>query len=75
MSDPNRHTRRAPHMEKYIEIVPCYQDDFPDAHVVRLIVGNQRFQLDDFKETKAEAVWMGDMLCIALAGIVEDSKK
>ena len=63
-------TRRAPHMERYTNITPCVVRDCPDAHVLWLKVGNQSFMLSaggqDYHDTKEEAEWARDMLCIAL---------
>lgn len=68
-----RSTRRNPEMEKYVEVRPSVMEDFPDAHSVILTVANQQFVIGRFaSETKAEAEWMRDMLCVALAKIVRD---
>lgn len=62
-------------MEKYVEIAPVVMDGFPDAHNVFLKVTNQRFQVTPWGcETKENAEWTRDMLCIALAKIVADSR-
>lgn len=69
MQDENWTTRRAPHMERYTNIRPVIVQDFPDAHLLFLKVDNQEFSIDSgahFYETKAEAEWARDMLCIAL---------
>jgi hypothetical protein len=69
-----RTTRRAPQMEKYVEIKPAVMDGFPDAHNVFLKVTNQSFCVSPYGcESKAHAEWMRDMLCVALAKIVADS--
>lgn len=69
-------TRRSPEMEKYTEVRPVVMMDFPSAHHVFLKVTNQEFCVTPHGcETKDEAEWMRDMLCIALAKIVEDSKQ
>lgn len=69
-----RETRRAPEMEKYVRIAPVVVDGEPDAHNVFLKVGNQEFTLGPFAcETKDDALWTQDMLCIALARIVSDA--
>jgi hypothetical protein len=68
-------TRRNPEMEKYVEIQPVVMEDCPDAHRVYLKVTNQRFQVTPYGcETREEAEWVRDMLCIALAKIVADSR-
>lgn len=63
-------TRRAPHMERYTEITPVVVQDYPDAHVLWLKIGNQRFTIDaggqDYYDTREEAEWARDMLCIGL---------
>lgn len=75
-SNPQRYTRRAPHMERYVEVRPVVVEDFPDAHLVFLKVGNQGFSLDHggcgYFETRKEAEWTMDMLCIALDRMVRD---
>lgn len=72
-------TRRAPHMEKYTEISPIVVKDYPDAHVLRLKVGNQRFTLDaggqPYYDTRDEAEWARDMLCIALDEMVKPDRR
>jgi hypothetical protein len=71
-------TRRAPHMERYTEITPVVVRDTPDAHMLWLKVGNQSFTLSaggqDYHDTKEEAEWARDMLCIALDQMVRDNK-
>lgn len=66
-------TRRARHMERYTEIRPVVVRDTPDAHLLFLKVGNQSFALSaggqDYHDTKEEAEWARDMLCIALDAI------
>lgn len=63
-------TRRAPHMERFTEIKPCVVKDHSDAHTLSLKIGNQTFRLSsgvgEFYDTKDEAEWVRDMLCIAL---------
>lgn len=63
-------TRRAPHMEKYTVIQPCVVQDVPGAHTLSLKIGNQVFRLSngvaEFFDTKEDAEWSRDMLCIAL---------
>jgi len=66
-------TRRNPEMERYVTIQPVVMEGFPDAHNVYLTATNQRFHIGGFGcETKEDAEWMRDMLCIALAKIVAD---
>jgi hypothetical protein len=70
MTTENHITRRAPHMERYTDITPCVVKGYPDAHVLWLKIGNQSFTLSaggqDYFDTKEEAEWTRDMLCIAL---------
>lgn len=67
-------TRRAPQMEKYVEIRPTAMEGSPDAHNVFLKVTNQEFCVSKYAcETKEEAEWTRDMLCVALAKIVADA--
>ncbi len=68
-------TRRAPHMERYVEIRPVLVRDWPDAHLVFMKIGNQQFQIGDALETKEEAEWSRDMLCIALDRISRDQTR
>lgn len=66
-------TRRAPHMERYVTITPVVIEDWPDAHHVFLQVTNQRFCVTpDGCETKEEAEWTRDMLCVALDQVVRE---
>jgi hypothetical protein len=68
-------TRRAPHMERWTRIQPIVVQDFPDAHILILKVGNQEFRIDSgngFFDTKEEAEWSRDMLCIALDAMARD---
>jgi hypothetical protein len=68
-------TRRNPEMEKYVEIAPVVMDGWPDAHHVFLKITNQRFCVTPHGcETKDEAEWHRDMLCIALAKLVADHR-
>lgn len=68
-------TRRAPHMERFVEVAPVIMPDAPDAHNVFLKVENQRFQITPYGcETKEEAEWMRDMLCIALDQVVQSTR-
>ncbi len=62
-------------MRKYTLILPVVMEDFPDAHNVFLQVTNQRFCITPHGcESKEQAEWFRDQLCVALAKIVEDSK-
>lgn len=70
---PEHVTRRNPEMERYTEIKPVVVEGFPDAHTVWLKATNQSFCVDHYSETKEEAEWMRDMLCVALAKIVADA--
>jgi len=66
-------TRRAPHMERYVTIAPVVIEDWPDAHHVFLQVTNQRFCVTPHGcETKEEAEWTRDMLCVALDQIIRE---
>ena len=68
-------TRRNPEMEKYVEIRPVVMEGSPDAHNVFLKVTNQSFCVSHYRcETKEDAEWMRDMLCVALAKIVADAR-
>lgn len=60
-------------MEKYVPLAPVVMEGFPDAHNVFLQVRNQRFTIGYAAETKQEAEWVRDMLCIALARIAADA--
>lgn len=61
-------------MEKYTSIAPVVVEDLPDAHNVFLHATNQRFCVTAFAcETKEEAEWTREMLCIALAKIVNEN--
>lgn len=72
---PENVTRRNPEMERYTEIMPCVVEGFPDAHTVWLKVPNQSFCIGAHaSETKEEAEWLRDMLCVALAKVVADNK-
>ncbi len=65
-------TRRNPEMEKYVTISPVVMDGSPDAHNVFLQVTNQQFHIGHACETKEDAEWTRDMLCVALAKVVRD---
>lgn len=68
-------TRRNPEMEKYIEIQPVVMQGYPDAHNVFLKVTNQRFCVTPYAcETRENAEWTRDMLCVALAKIAADAR-
>lgn len=63
-------TRRAPHMERYIEMIG--HEGLPGEDSgwrVRLRVGAQSFTLD-YVGTLEEASWMRDMLAIALDELI-----
>lgn len=67
-------TRRNPEMEKYVEIRPVTIEGHPDAHNVFLKVTNQSFRVTPYGcETKEEAEWTRDMLCVALGKVVSDA--
>jgi hypothetical protein len=78
VSEVKHVTRRAPHMERYTEIKPIVVDGSPDAHTLWLKVGNQSFILSAggqvFHDTKQEAEWARDMLCIALDAMTQDKR-
>jgi uncharacterized protein DUF1778 len=62
-------TRRAPHMERYVEIKPC--SSTTDEHRVMLVVEQQSFEIGPYpSEDKEHAEWLRDMLCVALAKLV-----
>jgi hypothetical protein len=61
-------------MEKYVEIRPVVMEGSPDAHNVFLKVTNQSFCVTPYGcETKEDAEWSRDMLCVALEKIVADA--
>ena len=50
-------------------------EDFPDAHNVFLVVGNQSFCVTPYAmETKTSAEMMAEMLRLALQCIVDESR-
>lgn len=59
-------------MKKYTEIKPVVVEGSPDAHTIWLKCGNQRFCLSQYQDTKEEAEWMQDQLCVALDSIVRE---
>lgn len=60
-------------IKKYTDIKPVVMEGFPDAHNVFLQVTNQRFCVTPYGcDTKEDAEWMRDMLCVALERIVID---
>lgn len=65
-----------PHpLEKYVTIAPVVMEDFPDAHHVFLQVTNQRFCVTPHGcDTKEDAEWTRDMLCVALGKILETER-
>lgn len=69
MPETSHTSRRAPHMERYVE-VSQFRRGFPWK--VRLKVGHQSFDIGDGHDTQEEAEWMRDMLCIALDAIVDE---
>lgn len=74
MGEQEHTTRRAPHMERFTKIIPVIMQDYPDAQNVFLAVGNQSFCVSSYGcETKEEAEWMRDMLCIALDQLVREA--
>lgn len=72
-ADEERPTRRAPHMERYVVIRPQPSEDEPDRYQMRLEIGNQGFQINGGPgcENEENALWMRDMLCIALDNLVK----
>ncbi len=74
MTDAEYTTRQAPQMERYVTIAPVVMEGFPDAHNVFLQVTNQRFCVSPYGcDTKDDAEWLRDMLCIALAKVAADA--
>jgi hypothetical protein len=73
----NPPTRRAPHMEKYIVVLPQPGDGEPDRHIVRLEIGVQGFEIGNGigYEDRQHAEWMRDMLAIALDNLVKAEKE
>ena len=60
-------------LRKFIEIKPVVVQGEPDAHNVFLQVTNQRFCVTSYAcETKEDAEWTADMLCVALEKIVQE---
>lgn len=61
-------------MQKYTDIKPVVMEGFPDAHHVFLQFTNQRFCVTPHGcNTKEDAEWMRDQLCVALDQIVRDN--
>ncbi len=61
-------------MERYVEIKPVVMRGWPDAHNVFLKATNQSFCVSPYGcESKEDAEWVRDMLCVALAKIVADN--
>jgi hypothetical protein len=52
---------------KVVVVQKCVVQDWPDAHAVRLHVGNQHFPVGDAWETREEADFYAGMLRQALA--------
>lgn len=66
-------TRTIGDLEKYTEIRSVVVEGAPDAHAVFLKVTNQSFCIGTFaSDTKEEAEWLRDQLCVALAKIIAD---
>jgi len=60
-------------MEKFVQITPVVMEGYPDACNVWLKVENQKFMISPHScETRGEAEWLRDMLCIALARVAAD---
>lgn len=66
-------------MERFTEIKPVIVEGYPNAHTLWLKVNNQSFVISagfpDFHETKEEAEWARDMLCIALDSMAQETKR
>jgi hypothetical protein len=61
-------------MKRYTSIAPVIIEDWPDAHHVFFHATNQRFCVTPHGcETKEEAEWMREQLCVALGKVVTDS--
>ena len=73
MTEP-RHQAAVDKYGQYVEIKPIIVRDEPDAHIVALKVNQQSFRLDCSQENLEHAEWMRDMLCVAIAVIVEEAK-
>lgn len=67
-----RDTRRNPEMERYVEVRPISAKT--DRANVFLKVGVQEFCISPADLEPDEAIWFRDMLCIALAQIVAESR-
>ncbi len=62
-------------MQKYTSIQPVVMEGFPDAHNVFLHSTNQRFCVTMHGcDTKEDAEWIRNMLCIALQKIVDENR-
>ena len=60
---------------QYVQIRPVVMEDFPDAHNVFLVVGNQRFCVTPHAmETRDGAELMAEGLRQALQCIVDESR-
>ena len=60
-------------LERFVDIKPVIQEDYPDAHHVFLQVTNQRFCVTPYAcETKEDAEWTKDMLLTALEKVVRE---
>ena len=60
-------------IKKFTYICPVVMDGFPDAHHVFLQVDHQRFCVSPHGcDTKEDAEWTRDMLCIALERMIAE---
>lgn len=60
-------------LERFIELRPCVVDGSPDAHNVILHVTNQEFCVTPYAcDTKEDAEWTRDQLCVALEKLIQD---
>ena len=78
MTSQTELTRRAPHLERFTDIRPIVVEGFPDAHTLWLRVDNQSFMIDSgagYFDTKKEAEWARNMLCIAIDSILQCAVK
>lgn len=75
MKDPNRPTRRAPEMERYVKVKkylsPFVDKERPHTFSVWVEVGVQSFAVLQNEEDETRAIWFGDMVAIALKNLVE----
>ena len=62
-------------LAEYVQIRPVVMEDFPDAHNVFLVVGNQSFCVTPYAmETKTSAEMMAEALRQVLQHIVDESR-